>query len=320
MKVSVIVPVWNVEEYIEKCLESLVNQTLKDIEIILVNDGSPDNSQKIIDKYVKNYPKKVKSYIKENGGQGSARNYGLKVAKGEYIAFIDSDDYIDLDMLEKMYNKGNFNNSDIVICGNKVVDINYKLIRNELAIKYDNELDLLIGKMGVCNKIYKKEILKKLEFRTKMWYEDIDYTAKLILDNNKFSFVDECLYNYLLRPGSTMNNSNIHRNLELIQAFEEIIKYFKTQKKYDDVKEKIEFLCIDHMYISGIVRIINADADKKEKKEIINKFKNYMKSNFPAFNNNIYLKYLSKNRKIIYILIKFNMYIFIKLIFKIRNK
>ena len=93
VKVSVIVPVYNVEKYIDKCLDSLVNQTLKDIEIIVVNDGSPDDSQQVIDMYVKKYPKKIKSYIKENGGQGSARNLGLEHAKGEYISFVDSDDY-----------------------------------------------------------------------------------------------------------------------------------------------------------------------------------------------------------------------------------
>ena len=93
-KVSIIVPVYGVEKYIDKCLDSLVNQTLKDIEIIVVNDGTKDNSQKIIDKYVKKYSNKVKSFIKENGGQGSARNYGLEKATGEYIWIIESDDFI----------------------------------------------------------------------------------------------------------------------------------------------------------------------------------------------------------------------------------
>ena len=97
-KVSIIIPVYNVEKYIATCLDSLVNQTLKDIEVIVVNDGSPDNSQDIIDEYVKKYPKIVKSYIKENGGQGSARNFGLKKATVEYIGYVDSDDYVSTDM------------------------------------------------------------------------------------------------------------------------------------------------------------------------------------------------------------------------------
>ena len=105
IKVSVIVPVYNVEKFIDKCLNSLVKQSLKEIEIIVVNDGTKDNSQKIIDKYVKKYPDKIKSYIKENGGQGSARNYGLKKATGEYIGYVDSDDFVEKDMYKKLYNK-----------------------------------------------------------------------------------------------------------------------------------------------------------------------------------------------------------------------
>ena len=99
-KVSVIVPVYNVEKYLEKCLESLVNQTLKSIQIIIVNDGSSDNSQEIIDKYAKQYPNKIFSYIKENGGLGDARNYGLNYAEGEYISFVDADDWVDEKMFE----------------------------------------------------------------------------------------------------------------------------------------------------------------------------------------------------------------------------
>ena len=115
VKVSVIVPVYNVYDYLGKCLDSLVNQTLKDIEIIVVNDGSPDNSEEIIDIYKKKY-KCIKAYKKENGGLSDARNYGIKRAQGEYIAFIDSDDYVDTQMLEKMYQKAKKDNLDIVVC------------------------------------------------------------------------------------------------------------------------------------------------------------------------------------------------------------
>ena len=104
-KVSVIIPVYNTEQYLNKCLDSLVNQTLKDIEIILINDGSTDNSQNIIDEYSAKYPDKIKSFIKENGGQATARNLGITKATGEYIGFVDSDDWIELNMYEELYNK-----------------------------------------------------------------------------------------------------------------------------------------------------------------------------------------------------------------------
>ena len=115
-KISVIVPVYNVEELLPKCLDSLVNQTFDDYEVIVVNDGSPDNSQKIIDDYYKKYPNIIKPLKKENGGLSSARNYGLKYATGEYVLYVDSDDYVSSDILEKMYSLGMRDNSDIVVC------------------------------------------------------------------------------------------------------------------------------------------------------------------------------------------------------------
>ena len=114
-KVSVIVPVYKVEKYLEKCLDSLVHQTLESLQIIVVNDGSPDNSQNIIDRYVKEYPNKIFGYIKENGGLGDARNYGMQFADGEYIAFVDSDDWVDEKMFELMYNFAVKNEHQIVI-------------------------------------------------------------------------------------------------------------------------------------------------------------------------------------------------------------
>ena len=105
VKVSIIVPVYNVEKYIDKCLQTLVNQTLEDIEIIIVNDGSTDNSEEIIKQYLQAYKNKIKYVIKENGGLSDARNYGMKYATGEFIAFLDSDDYVDVTIYEKMYKK-----------------------------------------------------------------------------------------------------------------------------------------------------------------------------------------------------------------------
>ena len=245
IKVSVIVPVYNVEKYIEKCLDSLVNQTLKEIEIIVVNDGSPDNSQKIIDKFVKKYPNKVKSFIKENGGLGSARNYGLKHIKGEYVAFIDSDDFADLKMLEEMYNLAKKNNSDIVLCSNNLLDENYRILKVESAIineKINN--NLLKYKLAAWNKLYKKELLinNKFEFRSNVWYEDVDFTTKVMINAKKVSFIDKPLYNYLLREGSIMNNSNLKRNLEIFYSFDEIINYCKKNKFYKKYYSEIEYL------------------------------------------------------------------------------
>ena len=321
-KVSIIVPVYGVEKYIDKCLDSLVKQSLKEIEIIVVNDGTKDNSQKIIDKYVKKYPDKIKSYIKENGGQGSARNYGLKKAMGEYIGYVDSDDFVEKDMYKKLYNKANENDYDIVVCGNYNVSEDYKTKNiDTFTNDYNTDLEnVFFGKMAVWNKIYKRDILikNKLEFKEKVWYEDLAFTLKTVMNSNTFAFIDEPLYDYLIREGSIMNNSNVQRNLEILDAFNDILSYIKHNKK-EEYFSKIEFLAIDHIYISAIVRVLKAEGDDKVKRETINKLIDYMNTNFPDYKNNKYINTLSKNRKIIYKLINIKMYGLINLIFKVKK-
>lgn len=321
-KLSIIVPVYGVEKYIDKCLNSLVKQSLKEIEVIVVNDGTKDNSQKIIDKYVKKYPDKIKSYIKENGGQGSARNYGLKKATGEYIGYVDSDDFVEKDMYKKLYNKAKENNYDIVVCGNYNVSEDYQNKNIDTFINnYNTDLEkIFFGKMAVWNKIYKRDILikNKLEFKEKVWYEDLAFTLKAIMNSNTFAFIDEPLYDYLIREGSTMNNSNVQRNLEILDAFNDILSYIQHNKK-EEYFSKIEFLAIDHIYISAIVRVLKAEADDKVKRETINKLIDYMNTSFPNYKNNKYINTLSKNRKIIYKLINIKMYGLINLIFKVKK-
>lgn len=321
-KLSIIVPVYGVEKYIDKCLDSLVKQSLKEIEIIVVNDGTKDNSQKIIDKYVKKYPDKIKSYIKENGGQGSARNYGLKKTTGEYIGYVDSDDFVEKDMYKKLYNKAKENNYDIVVCGNYNVSEDYQNKNIDAFINnYNTDLEnIFFGKMAVWNKIYKRDILikNKLEFKEKVWYEDLAFTLKAIMNSNTFAFIDEPLYDYLIREGSTMNNSNVQRNLEILDAFNDILSYIQHNKK-EEYFNKIEFLAIDHIYISAIVRVLKAEADDKVKRETINKLIDYMNKKFPNYKNNKYINTLSKNRKIIYKLINIKMYGLINLIFKVKK-
>ena len=317
-KVSVIVPVYNVEKYIDRCLNSLVNQTLKDIEVIVVNDGSPDNSQDIIDRYVKKYPKKIKSYIKENGGQGSARNFGLTVASGEYIGYVDSDDYVELDMYEKLYNKATRNDLDIVICGSyNAYENGNREVELDREIFKDKKKNAFFGRMAVWNKIYKRELLidSNVSFRSKLWYEDLDFTVQILSRAKKIGYVNKPFYNYLIREGSTMNNSNVDRNLEILLAFDEVI----NNNELDKYKSVVEFLAIDHIYISAIVRVIKADVDKGKRIEVINKMIDYMNKNFYDYKKNEYLNVLPRNRKIVYYMVRYRLYSLIRLMFKIKR-
>ena len=319
-KVSIIVPVYNVYAYLPKCLDSLVNQTLNDIEIVVVNDGSPDNSKDIIEKYLKKYPDKIKYIEKSNGGQGSARNTGLKASGGRYIGYVDSDDYVSLDMYEKMYNEAIMKDADIVMCSHTIVNEKTgKETTEKLFLKTDNDkTNCFFNNAGVCNKLYKRELLKDFEFRSKVWYEDIDFVTKVIMKANKISFIDEGLYYYLLREGSTMNNNNILKNLDILASFDSILKYVNEHKDNEKYLSEIEYLAINHIYIAAIVRVINAKSTSN-KNEIINKLITYMNDNFSNFNNNKYLYLLDRNKKIIYNLIGAKKYHIIKLIFTVKG-
>ena len=316
-KVSIIVPVYNVEKYLDKCLKSLVNQTLEDIEVIIINDGSTDDSQIIIDKYTVDYPDKVRSFFQKNAGQGEARNFGIEKATGEYIAFVDSDDYVDSNMYKLLYQKAKAEDLDIVLCDNyNVYEKGRAGIRQSL---YDTD-NHLFDKPAVWNKIYKAELIKKnnIKFRKKVWYEDLDFTFKIYTLTDKVGYIKESLYNYLLRRGSTMNNDNISRNREIFLAFDEIIKYSRNNDSYQKIAPIIEYLAIENIYIATIVRVINASSYGAIKQNI-NCYLDYMNTNFTNYKNNKYIYKLSFKQKVIFKLIQFKMYIILKLIFKVKR-
>lgn len=311
IKVSVIVPVYNVEKFIDKCLNSLVNQTLKEIEIIVVNDGSSDNSQKIIDEYVKKYPNKIKSFIKENGGQGSARNMGMEKAVGEYISFVDSDDWLDLNTLEKMYNLAKKDKSDIVICDMVDHYSNYTIYHN--CTKYNSVFEVT---PSACNKIFRKELIKDFRFLSKLWYEDFDFTTKILFNTNKISNISEGFYHCNCGHESTMNNNNSKKNLDMIIVIEDIIDYLKKNDKYD--KNIVSYLIFNHILITTINRV--AIQKSIDKKDVIRQLIKYSKDNISDYRRQTFYKNISRNRKIIAWLNYHNMYNLSKIILNIKDK
>ena len=199
-KVSIIVPVYNVERYIVRSMDSLVNQTLKDIEIIVVNDGSTDNSKKLIEIYQEKYPNKIKLVDKENGGLSDARNYGIPHATGEYIAFLDSDDYVELDTYEKMYNKAKEDDSDLVECDFIWEYPDRKKI--DTGKIYNNKKEMLTyARVVAWNKLIKRSLIEehKIEFPKGLRYEDVEFFYKMVPYYNKVSFVKEPLIHYIQR-------------------------------------------------------------------------------------------------------------------------
>jgi len=312
-KVSVIVPVYNVENYLAKCLDSLVNQTLKDIEIIVVNDGSPDNSQDIIDKYAKKY-KNIKAYKKENGGLSDARNYGIKKATGDYIAFVDSDDYVDTTMYEKMYKKATKNNYDIVVCDFAYLYEDGRIIpvKSNLHYAKNNVKNYLLLPPMATIRIIKRELLNKYKFKKNIFYEDLELMPKLADTTDKIGFLEEPLYYYLQRNGSIMRQSMFSNKLL------DIFSVLESNKEvlYNKYPEEIEYMYIIHLLRTATLRFLNYKNPNIYLKQIRDTMKEY----FPNWKNNIYYKKSNKKIKLICILAYSNCKLVLKIIKKITSK
>lgn len=302
-KVSVIVPVYNVEQYLRKCLDSLVNQTLDNLEVIVVNDGSPDNSQNIIDEYEKKYPSLVKGYKKENGGLSSARNEGLKYATGEYISFVDSDDYLELNALQLMYSKAKEKGYDFVACDLRYVYPNKNIV---VSCNLNNDIENFdeIRKSMIniyptaCNKIYNKKIFEKIKFKTGVWYEDVEFTYRMYSIIDKIGVVKKPLYNYLQRENTITKIFN-DKIFDYISNWDGIIKFYKENKKYSKYRLELEYCYVRYIYATMVKGMMNF-KDKEKYNKGIEKAINSVKINFPKYRKN---KYFYKNIKGIYLLL-----------------
>ena len=299
--VSVIVPFYNVENYIERCLETLVNQTLEDIEIILVNDGSKDRSKIIVDKFLKQYPEKIVYLEKENGGLSDARNYAIPHAKGEYIAFLDSDDYVEKTMYKDMYELAKKENSDMVECDFywEYPDKNKR--KEDKGVIYNGKKEMLEKVRVVAwNKLIKKEILEKSRvlFPKGLRYEDVEFTYKLVPYLDKVSFLKKPCIHYIQREGSISNNQN-ERNKEIFQVLDNVIKFYKENNLYDEYKDELEYVYVRYAFCSSLLRIVKI-KDENIQSELLELTWRKVNETFPNWKQNTVLK-SKKDLKSIYL-------------------
>ena len=288
-KVSIIVPVYNVERYIVRSMDSLVNQTLKDIEIIVVNDGSTDNSKKLIEIYQEKYPNKIKLVDKENGGLSDARNYGIPHATGEYIAFLDSDDYVELDTYEKMYNKAKEDDSDLVECDFIWEYPDRKKI--DTGKIYNNKKEMLTyARVVAWNKLIKRSLIEehKIEFPKGLRYEDVEFFYKMVPYYNKVSFVKEPLIHYIQRSSSISNTQN-ERTKEIFTIMDNVIKYYKENNLYEEYKTELEYTYARLLLCSSLFRITKIE-DAKIRKQLLNETWKRLNNEFTNWKKNEILK------------------------------
>lgn len=301
IKLSVIVPCYNVEKYLNACVDSILQAKIDDMEIILVNDGSKDNTLEICLDYKKKYPNLIKIVDKKNGGLSDARNVGISKAKGEYLAFIDSDDTIKENFIKEMIEKAYSGNFDMVTCGVKMIYEDH-----EVAVDPGYLTDL-IGKEAIkgqmydfypaaCNKIYKKELFKDLKFKKGVAYEDVEFMYRLLPNIKRIGVVEGFYYEYMQREGSITYTFN-EKLYDMVNNFDSIFNYYKEHNLFDEYYEELEYVYVRYSLATFVKRMAKC-KDKKKFDEAVNYALTKVKKNFPKYKKN---KYLKKSKKGFYL-------------------
>ena len=289
--ISIIVPAYNAEKYIDKCIESLINQTKKEIEIIIINDGSTDKTEECVKKYK---DKRIKYYKNTNQGIGKTRNFGIEKATGKYLMFVDSDDYIDKDACDKLFKRIEQDKSDVVVC-------DYYKVKNNVQEK--NKIDdfktttlkehpELINKINTApwNKIYRRDLIIKedIKFVENTKYEDSPFVLKALDKANKISKLNEYL-NYYIVHGNSETTVRDERVYDFFKIIEIIRVYFKD-KEY--MKDELDYYIISMLMNYNIQQRVQ--KDKRIAMNFIDKSFEYLDKYVPNYKNNRYFKERSK--------------------------
>lgn len=295
-KISIITAVYNTEKFVEKCINSLLNQTYKNIELIIVEDCSTDNSKKTIKKF-ENYDNVKIIYNKENKGLSYSRNIGLENATGDYIGYIDSDDYVDEDYYEKLMNSLMKNKSDIAICDMKIV---YEFKNNEEVISKCCNADKF-SKVNVinnglaasaCNKLFKRELISKYKFDEGKVNEDIAVIIPTIVNAKKISYAENCYYYYVQRGGSIQNSSFSFKRFDIFYGVEKTLERIKGYKDYKQIKDAL----IYNQLIVMLIYIVPKEKDFFKRRKIIKKF-NELSKDYKIRQNIYFWNFLEANGK-----------------------
>ncbi len=295
-KVSVIVPVYNAEKFLARCLESLVNQTQTDLEIVVINDGSTDNSQSIIDQFQQRYPQ-IKAYKTENQGIAATRNYGLSKITGEYFGFLDSDDYADSSMFEELYNTAKKEDAEIVVSNFTWIYPHKEVLQKEGPYLVGKEMIIHLF-ATLWNKLYKTEwvMQTQLQFPVGNRYEDAYFLYCITPRVKKLAFVDQAFVSYVQHDASITHTHN-NQVKNMITVFELIVEYYKENGWYDQYKEELEYLHIRFFLGNSFLRSSQIQ-DKDDRRQTILLGWNLLNKSFPTWKKNRYLKELKgwKNR------------------------
>lgn len=322
-KASVIVPVYKVEEYLEKCVQSILAQTERNFELILVDDGSPDRCGALCDSLAQT-DSRIRVIHQENQGLGGARNTGIREARGDWLLLVDSDDWIEPKILEKAMEAGLREEADLVMFAFRTVDeqgrelgVFREDMPKERGIGLQEHKEALLTAPCAWNKLYRRSFFQGtgLAYPPRVWYEDLRTTPKLMAKAGRMVFLDEVGYNYLQRQGSIMKSANLERNREILDAFDDLLPWFRKEGLFEAYRRELEYLAVFHVYLTAGVRVALADR----KSPLLRELAAYVEERFPGWRQNPYLPKLGGKRRLLVSLLQKKWYWAVSLLFKLKG-
>ena len=311
--VSVIIPVYKIEDYLDACVQSVLRQTYRNLEIILVDDGSPDRCAQMCDSYAEK-DRRVRVIHKENGGLADARNTGIREARGEYFLLIDGDDMIADHLAESTVRLAESLKADIVIFDYETVEKDGgkgdRLTMNlpaEKVISLKNAPSLLTVSCSAVNKLYRREFWEQcgVTFPEGRNYEDLGTIPRLWACAERVVYKKEALYYYVMRDGSIMHSTDFQRNYrDRTFVMDSVLSFYKKKGLYEKYKKELEYMVFENTYFVPSKEIVLNDRRSR----YLGKFRGYAYSRFPELRHNPYIRRLSRKDKILWLLLQCRMY------------
>ena len=323
-KATVIVPVYNVEAYLEKCVQSILAQTEPDFELLLVDDGSTDHSGALCDQLAQTDPR-IQVIHQKNQGLGGARNTGIQAAAGDWVLLVDSDDWIEPELLEKTLEAGLREEADLVMFGFRSVDEQGNTLQTfvedvptDQGLTLKDHPDLLMTAPSAWRRLYRRELLSRtgILYPPRVWYEDIRTTPKLLAAASRVVFLNYVGYDYLSRTGSITKNQNADRNREILWAFDDLLPYFQDQGLFERYRQELCYLTLFHAYLTASVRVLLIDR----KHPLLGEFRDYLNKWFPDYRRCKYLPRLNRLHRLLLSLLEKRMYGLVAALFRLKDR
>lgn len=320
--VSIVIPIYNVEKYLDKCVESVRGQTYSELEIILVDDGSPDRCGQMCDDYAKE-DERIKVLHKKNGGLSDARNEGVKLATGKYLFFIDSDDYIAKDLVEKTVSLAEKNECDMVLFDYyyvepRAMEIRSTIVPENKVISLEEEPLLLLAATSACAKLYRRDFYVNAEcpFPKGIYFEDLATTSILLAKANRVYYLKEPLYYYVNRENSIMTGKNFEKSShDKIVALEHILSFYRENGWYEKYREELEYMVFGHEYFepSKVLALAGEDG------EYLERYRKYLYEKIPGIHENKYVRQMGKKDRLHLWILDHKQYWMMRLLSKARH-